>query len=91
MKSITIDCSKIKSEKDFHEAFGSLEVTPDYYGNNLNALWDVLSTDIEGPVEFVFQNHKDFELANKDVYKKVMGVFNDAVSECPGELVITLS
>ena len=76
MKTITINCSKIKNEKDFHEAFGKLEITPDYYGHNLNALWDVLTTDIEGPVEFVFENHKDFELANKDIYIKVMGIFN---------------
>jgi len=29
---------------------------PHYYGRNLNALWDVMSTDIEGPVELIWKN-----------------------------------
>ncbi|MBI3706297.1 MAG: barstar family protein [Proteobacteria bacterium] len=27
---------------------------PAYFGNNLDALWDVLTTDIAGPVEIVW-------------------------------------
>ena len=28
---------------------------PRHFGNNLDALWDVLTTDIEGPVQIIWQ------------------------------------
>ncbi|MCB0340853.1 MAG: barstar family protein [Bdellovibrionales bacterium] len=91
MKSITIDCSKVKNENDFHEVFATLDITPNYYGKNLNALWDVLTTDIEGPVMFMFENHKEFELANTSDYEKIISLFKEAQSERPTELSINLS
>jgi ribonuclease inhibitor len=38
---------------------------PDYFGRNLDALWDVLTTDIKGPVELAWED--------SDVSKKSMG------------------
>lgn len=52
---IEIDGTAIRSEKDLHEFLSkSLDFGP-YYGANLSALWDRLSTDVERPVEIVWK------------------------------------
>lgn len=63
------------------ETLGSLEEVyrqldaqlafPRYFGNNLDALWDVLSTDVEGPFEIVWNN--------ADISRQVLGADFDRV------------
>ena len=36
--------SKIYTEQDFHNQISKIFSIQDYYGNNLDALWDLLST-----------------------------------------------
>ncbi|MBQ1013953.1 barstar family protein [Micromonospora sp. M51] len=46
----------VRSEQDFHRILESqLDFGP-YYGRNLDALWDRLSTDIERPVQLVWHD-----------------------------------
>ncbi|MFI1106083.1 barstar family protein [Streptomyces melanogenes] len=46
----------IRTERDLHDTLAkSLDFGP-YYGNNLDALWDRLTTDIEGPLEIIWRN-----------------------------------
>jgi ribonuclease inhibitor len=53
---VTIDGPTICSEADFHALLAQeLDFGP-YYGHNLDALWDRLTTDVERPVELVWQN-----------------------------------
>ncbi|GAA1235364.1 hypothetical protein GCM10009665_26910 [Kitasatospora nipponensis] len=52
---VTIDGLTIHSEADLHRVLDR-ELDFGYYGYNLNALWDRLSTDVERPVELVWQN-----------------------------------
>ncbi len=51
---IEIDGKKISSEPMFHDAIVSALKLPDYYGRNLDALFDVLSTDVERPLVIVW-------------------------------------
>lgn len=48
MKTVLLDGEKIRSKADVHAAFAEALSFPDYYGNNLDALHDMLT---EGPVE----------------------------------------
>ena len=53
---VTIHGALIRSESDLHDALADkLDFGP-YYGRNLDALWDRLSTDVERPVELVWEN-----------------------------------
>ncbi|MGW7381975.1 barstar family protein [Streptomyces sp. NPDC054794] len=53
---VEIDGAEIRSEADLHELLSrALDFGP-YYGANLSALWDRLSTDVERPVEIVWTN-----------------------------------
>ncbi|WP_035839180.1 barstar family protein [Kitasatospora azatica] len=52
---VVIDGQLIRTESDVHDALsGPLDFGP-YYGGNLNALWDRLSTDAERPVELIWE------------------------------------
>ncbi|WP_055531745.1 barstar family protein [Streptomyces graminilatus] len=52
---VEIDGATINSERDLHEFLSlALDFGP-YYGANLSALWDRLSTDVERPVEIVWK------------------------------------
>ena len=42
MNTITLDFSGIKSYLALHQYFKAIFNLPDYYGNNLDALWDCL-------------------------------------------------
>ena len=51
---IEIDGARIHSERDLHDVLSeALDFGP-YYGANLSALWDRLSTDVERPIEIIW-------------------------------------
>ena len=42
MKNITVDFIEVKTYWQLHELFKSVFHLPDYYGRNMDALWDCL-------------------------------------------------
>ena len=52
MKNITIDCAEIPDKAALHQALAQALRFPEYYGNNLDALYDCL-TAMGEPVEIV--------------------------------------
>lgn len=44
MKEITLDCRDFASRSDLHRAFADALRFPDYYGSNLDALHDCLTS-----------------------------------------------
>ena len=44
MKHVTIDCTLMVDEKSVHDQFSHALEFPSYYGRNLDALYDLLST-----------------------------------------------
>lgn len=52
MKEKIIDCSVIRTKEDLHRLFGEALCFPDWYGNNLDALYDCL-TDCRGTVRIL--------------------------------------
>lgn len=56
MKTVCIDFSEIGDELDFYEQLKEKIELPDYFGDNLDALYDVISGDIELPLHIEFVN-----------------------------------
>lgn len=44
MKHVTIDCTVMVDEKSVHDAFAQALDFPAYYGRNLDAMYDLLSS-----------------------------------------------
>lgn len=54
---------------------------PDHFGRNLDALWDVLTTDIEGPLEIVWENPELSRAGLGDDYARLVSLLEDATAE----------
>ncbi|WNJ81272.1 barstar family protein [Cedecea neteri] len=75
---VILDGSNILTEADFHHAMSELLYFGPYYGKNLDALWDTLSSDVERPVKIIWL---DSELSKKflgEYFNKIIYVFERA-------------
>ena len=74
MKTIVLDFNDFENARAVHEFLALHLAFPDYYGHNLDALFDVLST--EGDDVNVLVLHKDAPFA-----KGFLAVFRAAAAE----------
>ena len=74
MNTVTINCASIKNAEQFHEALARGLDFPEWYGHNLDALYDCLS-ERTSPVSLVVMNDGEGEVA--DALRKVRRVFAD--------------
>ena len=68
----------IRSLDDLYDQLAGALLFPPHFGRNLDALWDVLSADVEGPFKIVWKHG--------DVSKKFMGKDFDKVVKLFKEL-----
>jgi len=73
-----LDGSKLKTIKDFHTEIQLVLELPDYYGKNLDALWDCLTGCIPTPLTLIWINFDVSEANLKDFVHKAMSVFKEA-------------
>ncbi len=70
-RKVRLKGKTIQSLDEFYSEIARKLHLPDHFGRNLDALWDVLTTDVKGPVELVWEDSeaskkpmgKDFEKA----------------------------
>ncbi|MCR8932919.1 MULTISPECIES: barstar family protein [unclassified Pseudomonas] len=72
---IELDGLSILNEQDFHKRIASAFSVSQYYGNNLNALWDLLSTNVERPINIVWRNSRDSKQNLGETYEKIIAIF----------------
>jgi len=53
MNYVVIDCTKLVDEASVHDAFSQALEFPDYYGRNLDAMYDLLSSSSELTLKLV--------------------------------------
>jgi ribonuclease inhibitor len=77
MAVVTLEGSQIKTEADFHRLFAEALKLDSHYGENLDAMADVLSMDVERPVKLEW---KDAAVSARNLgerYKKIVEVLRD--------------
>lgn len=80
MTEIVLDGEKITDKEELHKIFRESLSLPDYYGNNLDALYDVLSTYFT-PVEITVINREQL-CSNIPFYgERFLEVLNIAAQE----------
>lgn len=85
MKKVIFDFSNIGSMSDFYLQFVDIFLLPDWFGNNLDALWDMLTVQINLPIEIVFLH---FDKQSLD-FRSLFSLFKDAEQDLDGLLTFT--
>lgn len=78
MKQIIFDFSEIKTKKDFYKQFKTKLKLQNDFGNNLDALYDVLTGEIELPIELIFEN---VDLEKLEKFDEIFETIEDAQNE----------
>lgn len=72
--TLTIDFYTVQDMKDFYRAFSSAVEVPEYFGENLDALYDFISGDAELPMEIHFINMNFSQL---EIFESLIELFDD--------------
>ena len=74
---IFLDCNKMTSKPEAHKYIKEMLKFPGYYGENLDALWDLLSTKSKVISIFLLNEEKLYENLG-DYGKQMAEVFKEA-------------
>lgn len=89
MKTVILKGEEFITKEKFHEILKNKLDLPKYYGENLDALWDCLTTDIPYPVKIHWINvDKSIELLG-DYAKLALDIFIKAGEEAQGNYIFT--
>ncbi|MFA1794733.1 barstar family protein [Bacillus velezensis] len=87
---VIIDGKDITSTEALHRILKDQLDFPDFYGENLNALWDCLTGWIELPLTLVWKN---FDISQKELDSDaddVLRILKKAQAELDGEFFIQI-
>ena len=79
MEEIFLDGYKMISKSETHKYIKKMLNFPDYYGGNLDALWDILSTKSKLISIFLLHEEKIYENLG-DYGKQLIDVFQEAAN-----------
>ncbi|MBF0206676.1 MAG: barstar family protein [Oligoflexia bacterium] len=77
MKEIILDGDKIDSMEDFHDQISILLKFPEFYGRNLDALWDCLTGFIDTNFKLIWKNHAKSKVVLGDRFEKIIILLDD--------------
>ena len=78
MNTVVIDFSRIGTPKDLYKSLSNQWQLPDYFGNNLDALWDVVTGYITLPQSLSFIN---LSLPQLEEFENFIDLFEEAQEE----------
>lgn len=76
MKKVILHRDGIKNESDFHREISSTLDLSEYYGCNLDALWDCLNYNVERPVLIIWLRSLDSKNCLGGDFERILHVFN---------------
>lgn len=77
----TIHGRAVGSLDDLYDELAGQLAFPPHFGRNLDALWDVLVTDVAGPVELVWEDAALSRVAMGEDFPRVATLFADLAKE----------
>ena len=82
MRSILLDCSAIQDRETLHRTLAAALALPEWYGGNLDALYDCL-TDLGEETELHLRRFGTLEEALGGYARSLRRVLEDAAGETP--------
>ena len=87
--NVTIECNEIKTKEDFHRIFSKSLYLPGFYGNNLDALHDCLTSLSQKTV--INLVHTTALIHNLGPYgRAAIAAIAHAERECPERLTVNM-
>ena len=81
MNEITLDFSGIKTLWNLHEYLKDVFHLPDYYGHNMDALWDCLYYSFEFPTTIILKNIEKLPSEMNVTVQTMIELFDDLQRE----------
>ena len=78
----TVDLSGVRDREGLHERLRASMDLPDWYGNNLDALYDIL-TDIHRPTQMTILPPQSMNDRMAAYWPRLLRVLTDAAEDCP--------
>lgn len=79
-----LEGSKIHTREELHDALAEVLALPDYYGRNLDALWDCLTGWIETPLRLTWRDYEPCRHYLGEYAEKALELFRQAEVEVDG-------
>ncbi len=84
MKEIEIKGGELNDIKELHGLLRKKLNLPEYYGENLDSLWDLITGEIDLPVSILWSNYRKSEESLGEQASKYLALFEDADKEIDG-------
>lgn len=84
MHCVEFDFREIDNLTDFYQKAISVFELPKWFGQNLDALWDVLTGEIALPIVVIFSHINQHQLTK---FAEVITVFREAEQTLGGQLI----
>jgi len=81
MRKYKLPGKSIHSLAEFYDEIALLLNFPDHFGRNLDALWDLLTTDIKGPVELIWEESATSKKSMGKDFTRVSALLRDIEKE----------
>lgn len=81
VKRCILEGRAIGSLDDLYDELGRRLSLPEYFGRNLDALWDFLATDVEGPLEIVWRDVRLSQKAMGADFDRITSLLRDLEKE----------
>ena len=81
IKRCTLNGLKIQSLDHLYDRLEKRLSLPPHFGRNLDALWDVLSTDVEGPFEIIWTHSNESRKSMGKDFHRVIKLLKELKEE----------
>lgn len=78
-----VDGAAIRSLENAYDALARALELPAHFGRNLDALWDSLTADLEGPIELVWEQTERSRAALGGDFDRILQVLRDVEASRP--------
>lgn len=82
-QDIILEGNCINSIQDFHRKIAALLEFPDFYGENLNALWDLMTGHTDTNIRLIWKDSHYSQMYLGEGFKDICELFNDVAKAHP--------
>ncbi|MGA2957091.1 MAG: barstar family protein [Thermodesulfobacteriota bacterium] len=81
LRKFRLSGKAIGNLQEFYDEIARKLPFPEYFGRNLDALWDVLTTDVKGPVELIWEDSAASQKSMGKAFDKISALLREVEKE----------